>query len=234
MSIKSTDHQSSTIIPFDAHKALVTKWKVKPTGTWLTSSKTYHVVVLKATLSDGITTATRAYITNKITKKENLSASSFHEGDDSETYVLKNEKEEILCSYSKKDSVDLSFEIPDEAFEKVESISPEIITQLGGFLKTSLEEKAKAEIKAKDKEAPKADTEDTAKEAPKADAEDKAKPETSEKESSKPSEPAKDSAKFALSNVCGRITPFVFGGISASLGIVAYSILNNYFNVNEL
>ncbi len=222
MSIRNVSHFSSLIIPFDSHKAMATKWKVGTFG----SRRTYHIVVLKGSLSDGLTTVTSAYITDKMPKKQDLSASTFHAGEDSETFVLKNSEDQIICSYNQKDKVDLSFEIEDKAFEKVESITSELITQLGALLKKHLEEKLSS-VSSSPSSPPKAEEKMEAPTAP-----EEAKDEEKPVEADKPTAPSKGLTRSSLSNLCGRVAPLLVGFACTSLALAVSHFFSSEGNID--
>ncbi|NGX49459.1 MAG: hypothetical protein K940chlam5_01057 [Candidatus Anoxychlamydiales bacterium] len=224
MSVKSVSYNNSAIIHSDSLKAMVTKWKVGTLGF----RRTYHIVVLKGSIYGGLVKSTSAYVTDKIPKKQDLSASTFHVDTDKNEDLLKDAKGTVICSYNQKDKVYLGFKIEDAAFEKVESISAELIKSLGDFLKTYLETTASTSSAASSPKT--AEKKDKAK-APKA-----AKaPETEEtKETPKPSEPSKGFIRSSLSSLYSRVSPLVtcnrVGFVACAAAVTAFQFL--YLNAD--
>lgn len=146
----------------NSNTAMVTKWDVKfgaslrhPMG----KTKSYHVVILKEQKSAGwlgrTGPSTSAYVTNKITAKNDLSKSTLHVKADSDMEVLNDHMGTPICSFDRtKDSVDLGFTIDAPEFDRVNAISEGLITKLGDFLNTHLNKSSPVEEKEEEKEAP--------------------------------------------------------------------------------
>ncbi|NGX43885.1 MAG: hypothetical protein K1060chlam3_00041 [Candidatus Anoxychlamydiales bacterium] len=233
MSVNSaTFVKSVTISSEDGNKiAIATKWKVnfKSTSTLsFSSTKTYHVVILNEQKREGLfgrsSTNMSAYVTNTIPKKSDLSKSTLHLEADSDNEVLNDHLKNPICSFKKTDLVDLGFTIDKAEFEKVDSISPEIIKNIGDFLKTYLEttsssssssssskpEEKKAETKTEEKEKPVDD-----------ESKDKTKPLDSSKGWTRPS----------LSNLCARATPLVAGFVFSATALAISHFVSSEGNI---
>ncbi|NGX32448.1 MAG: hypothetical protein K1060chlam4_00495 [Candidatus Anoxychlamydiales bacterium] len=203
MTVKNISHNSSAIIHSGSHKAMVTKWKVGILGF----RNTYHLVVLKGSTFAGFLSSTSAYVTDKIPKKQDLSASTFHVDIDKNEEIIKDEKGTVICSFNQKDKVNLSFTIEDPAFEKVDSISPELIKNLGEFLQKHLAGTSSSPSSSSPKTGEK---KKEPKKEDKVEEKEKSAP-IAKKDDTKSSEPSKGWVRPSLSNLCGRVAPLLVG-----------------------
>ena len=227
MTVNSVTFKQSVTLSSEAGNkiAMATKWKVnfrKTSALSFSSTKTYHVVILneekqKEGWRGHSSTTTSAYVTSTIPKKSDLSKSTLHTVDSSDTEVLNDHTGKPICSFEKTDLVDLGFTIDKAEFAKVNEISPALIKNIGDFLRTHLETTSspspssppKAEEKREAPEAAKAPEKAEAKDAPKATA------------------PSKGLTRPSLSNLCGRVAPLLVGFAFTSLALAVSHLFSS-------